>query len=584
MSKYESPENPLLSIIDNFVQEVESQVIPALPIMKVIIYKMEPKDLKFEGDIPKYTPLIERISEREIPYINSKSFYSFGSKLINYQKLYMFTQVLTNYPASKINQILFNIYSNYYYAKYIEGIENWELLRKLHNYSFFYYAAEALNPYLPNVGLAYFSRSDLEDFMNKIYKQIKEKLSAAGVKVEDLPKKLNYIHHSISDSSATQPVIAIKIMDFLQGIQLEGNSKIQLDKSTYLRNIQSDDLSFYIYDPIDITYKEEIPEFYKNTNRWRSIFLNWEYHRSKMIYTPSSVMEFEQEVSFYDLVKKILEIRVLIPTLSLYNIGSPRVVCENFYLKLSEDAYVPLQSLEFLGYILGEQDKNIYPFKQYQLVRQRFWYSLKLDEIGIFESFVRDFEAIIHNFLINITFLSKTKPKNKQFVLSILNALFEKQYVTEDIKDIPYTIARLISSLEVLISKKDERLRSKELIRRVTKLLTLLGVDEHDEISGTIRRAYDIRSHYVHGRLISKNERNLTGLSDLLRKIVKYLNILLIIDLLLANEGKNQNWLPELIDKAFTDPKKHGYLKKFLEELTSKKSLRSVLPHYFTRK
>jgi len=133
----------------------------------------------------------------------------------------------------------------------------------------------------------------------------------------------------------------------------------------------------------------------------------------------------------------------------------------------------------------------------------------------------------------------------------------------------PDTIeARLTSAimcLEALYLKTAEREElSHRLAQRVAKVLSRLG-NNPMEVYHTLKRAYDIRSKYVHGSQIEKEERQ--DLRRTMDMALEYARLSLVLLLQLRSSTEKQNFL-NLVDNSLLSKEASDKLQDMLSTLT----------------
>jgi len=109
-------------------------------------------------------------------------------------------------------------------------------------------------------------------------------------------------------------------------------------------------------------------------------------------------------------------------------------------------------------------------------------------------------------------------------------------------------LTKAIMCLEALYLKpKEEGELAHRLGQRVARLLSLLD-QQPLEIYNNIRRAYGIRSKFIHGSGIEKEERQ--NIANLTKKVIDYARISIVIHIQLRAEKVNKEKFLALIDNS----------------------------------
>jgi hypothetical protein len=120
-----------------------------------------------------------------------------------------------------------------------------------------------------------------------------------------------------------------------------------------------------------------------------------------------------------------------------------------------------------------------------------------------------------------------------------------------------------IMGLEALFLKSSERAElAHKLAQRAAKCLSLFGYHSL-EVYRTIKQSYKIRSDFVHGSLVSKERSH--DVNKLADKVIKYLQISILMFLELKNKVKKDNFL-EIVDKSLIYPDASVELEKLIKE------------------
>lgn len=127
---------------------------------------------------------------------------------------------------------------------------------------------------------------------------------------------------------------------------------------------------------------------------------------------------------------------------------------------------------------------------------------------------------------------------------------------------IPNKIAYATFGLEALYLKSDEMGELKhKLALRVAKILGKLNIDNSKNILSNVKKAYNIRSVFVHGGSLKGNKYQDRSLLD---KIAEYLRVSL---LLFMQVPMNKDKLINLIDDALIDESSDRELKQIIETI-----------------
>jgi len=127
---------------------------------------------------------------------------------------------------------------------------------------------------------------------------------------------------------------------------------------------------------------------------------------------------------------------------------------------------------------------------------------------------------------------------------------------------IPNKIAYAIFGLEALYLKGEERGELKQrLALRVARVLSKLNVDSSKNILDNVKRAYNIRSAFVHGEPLKSNRYQDRNLLD---RIAEYLRISLLLFMQVSIE---KDKLIDLIDDSLIDEDSDRKLKQVIETI-----------------
>lgn len=578
--------DPFFKLMDFLINEIETTVIPKLPRAKIIIYETKPREIT---DNQKIYCEIHEIGRKEVPFLDADKFSSHAIKLPSYQLLFILLKIISEYPDWKIKQVLFNIYSHYYRIKFIQNITSTDAIKRLHTFVIFYYIAELLAPYVSKSEklLGFLPTKDKwEKTLRVVAQKYYEKVKRLGIKIDSYePIDLANWEEFLNKSTANIK-IPLRVKDFLQGIHLENDEKVYLGDNLYLRAIRAGDFSDRFYEIVDIIDEKEIPKHIKVSGRLTSILNGWELIRSKWMYMPSSVLEMEGAFTFPDLTKGIMRMRMVPYALNLYDIIFSRPIHEEIFLYLENNNYIRLPLFEFLNYVMGVEEKRIYPFPKYQMIKPIKAYTLKKAEKSNFQAFVKKTMDILSDFLFKLLWpIRDIKEIHKISIIRVLNAIFQKNDALIDEIGLLDTIVPLIASFEYLFSKPREHTSSRDLSKRMAKLLNLVGLSVHGGIIDVSRKIYNMRSNYLHGKLLEMKYSAIKGENQLPRidVFIKYLNMSSIIFLLTINKGDTQNWLIDQIDKSMLNSEIEIKLRKYIQELIKKHDLRKQLSHYFVK-
>lgn len=130
-------------------------------------------------------------------------------------------------------------------------------------------------------------------------------------------------------------------------------------------------------------------------------------------------------------------------------------------------------------------------------------------------------------------------------------------------QDVPESrLLSAIMSLEALYLKDDEMSElSERLAQRVALTLSIYNYDPL-EVFNIIKRSYNIRSRFVHGSKIEKDDQK--GVMRLVEKVIEYSRKSLIIYLQI-NESTDKDKFLNLLTKSLLDKDEKGKLQKMLE-------------------
>jgi len=145
---------------------------------------------------------------------------------------------------------------------------------------------------------------------------------------------------------------------------------------------------------------------------------------------------------------------------------------------------------------------------------------------------------------------------------SIGVALSRYQDVLLKPEDIPNKIAYAVFGLEALYLKADERGElAQRLAQRVAKVMSKLGKGDSKEIFNAIKRAYRIRSAFVHGEPLRNGKYRDRSLLD---KLAEYLRTSILIFMQVSME---KDELVNLIDDALIDESSNKKLEYVIKEI-----------------
>jgi len=122
-------------------------------------------------------------------------------------------------------------------------------------------------------------------------------------------------------------------------------------------------------------------------------------------------------------------------------------------------------------------------------------------------------------------------------------------------------------SLEALLLRGGERELVHHLSQRLAKVLSMIGNDA-EEVYTRVKRCYNIRSKFVHGEPLEKDDRQYAA--DSLRSMLDYARASIVI-LLQVNKDVRKEQFLELIDKSLLSQRSQDELEKVFR--------RSVLVH-----
>lgn len=145
---------------------------------------------------------------------------------------------------------------------------------------------------------------------------------------------------------------------------------------------------------------------------------------------------------------------------------------------------------------------------------------------------------------------------------SIGVALSRYQDVLLKPEDIPNKIAYAVFGLEALYLKADERSElAQRLAQRVAKVMSKLSKGSSKEVFNAIKRAYKIRSAFVHGEPLKDNKYRD---KSLLNKLAEYLRTSILI---FMQTSMRKNELINLIDDALIDESSNKKLEHIIKEI-----------------
>ncbi|MBC7330554.1 hypothetical protein H5T88_09380 [bacterium] len=179
------------------------------------------------------------------------------------------------------------------------------------------------------------------------------------------------------------------------------------------------------------------------------------------------------------------------------------------------------------------------------------------------EERLRNFWGKIEKPLLNL--YNPTQAQNNKLEhIFVANTFYEDALLREG--RFEERVAKVVMGLEALLMLEEQE-ASYRLRLRAAKLLGLLGFDAVD-VKNRLREAYKIRSGYVHGEFLSKEqEKSISNKygdqQAFLHTILDYLR-LLIITSCLCKMSKNK--LVKLLDDAFVDQNKNDELVANLSE------------------
>ena len=226
----------------------------------------------------------------------------------------------------------------------------------------------------------------------------------------------------------------------------------------------------------------------------------------------------------------------LIQSLNLYNLG-------NISIKRRE--YIPNSILTSC--------LSPYTSSEFSTLK----YEIKKDESENLKSFL--------DFMIEY-FPEKNWQKKPPHVLNPIYIGIERYY--EAIKNnstIENKITTTITAFEALLLKANERSElSHKLSQRVSYLSRYFN-DPPIRIYNTMKRAYEVRSTYIHGSMLPHNQRK--DLQDVHVQIIKILRRTLLLFIDLSNKMTKDDLITKL-DNSIIDPNAHTKLSQEINKLS----------------
>ncbi len=203
--------------------------------------------------------------------------------------------------------------------------------------------------------------------------------------------------------------------------------------------------------------------------------------------------------------------------------------------------YTPSSILSHTNTPIGA--KNIFPIYKYELNDENY------SRLNIFLEVFLD--LIPEEDLMNVSPINIALER-------YLNALY--------VCDLHNRITITISALEALFLKGSERMElSHKLSQRISFLLGLYKFPPL-EVYSKIKKAYDIRSTYIHGSIIKNKENEMKNNTNMSDEIINYTRICLQIFLLVSNSKKKDNFIDE-IDNSILDYNIASEFCRFIKEI-----------------
>lgn len=351
---------------------------------------------------------------------------------------------------------------------------------------------------------AFFDKNEKEaEFLISRFVQVVIRDSVKGVSEERL---VELTHLFIRDLEGSQKIWHPLI--WLTGIWIVEEENIQIGQLTFRRPKEQD---------LEREYNLELfPPFIDNFPR----------------NLPMAVLEYTLKAKGQPEV--LYEIEKIIHLLRLFRVGS----VEDIRIFWRSDSLIDFH---------GESIKSNIYYPSYK-------YPISKNDVSKFE----EFQHIISPLLP----IGLMKPETVEMDYSIIAI---KRYEDALLKNEPNEskITYAIMSLEALYFKENEKEELQHrLSQRLAKIMKLCDFKPL-EVYHTLRRAYDIRSSFVHGELIPKD--SLKGTPDLVNKIIEYDRLSIILFLQLKQKMDKDKFL-NLVDNSLLEEESSKKLSELIDK------------------
>jgi hypothetical protein len=219
------------------------------------------------------------------------------------------------------------------------------------------------------------------------------------------------------------------------------------------------------------------------------------------------------------------------------------------------------------------------------------WHIYKINSESYNPRFKWRDPSLVKCFILKNYILKENEVDKLKYFWKMVHPLIPEAFYSDDVKKIGYTaiaykfysdsllhggmierkISNAVIGLESIFLKTiNENRKSTQLIRRIAKLFNNQKLNS-DKIKEIIEESYFCRSKYLHGELLSENDKQRIALknggdaNNLLTTLLDYLRISIVILLHVQVEKKEK--FVELIDESITDENANQQLGVSLKQI-----------------
>ncbi len=561
-------------MVNDLISEVEEKIYPNLPTVRIDHYLTD-VEIDFSCRPPIKGIKFVKIESKEIPYLNSRSLQEIY-QLESYNKLfnimYIFSD-LSEESKNHIAELLNSIISDHYEAKYVYNFPDTEFLDdflRTANFSIILHLVNSLTSDLPPI---LFYRTT-EDYLATLEKRIKERISRFGIPTTEIKIPKGYsLQEALQKLNGEKIDIEYKI--YMQGIHLKNIDEIHLSNNIILRPPRKEDFTLDIFEITEITSQKETETLDLNNQRLTELIPQIGSITLLLNHIPTAILQFRKKVTALELLRKVMKCELYRAIMPLYCTCITRIILPCLLLHIKNNTMF-LSSLWLeLENFMREEQKNKLKFTY--LTKEPFLTeTLDSHRIREFKEFVNQMCNNLINYVINTT-EKRSKPLSD--FNHIVEAMSRRNQKLQNVTDIYELLFQIIIGLETLYTKTKkqkrrqklrERIGSRELSRRVAKLLGLTNIYPPSKIKQDIINAYKKgRNIYAHGLLEAlpqTYQKDIRELEQLAKRMLQYLNLSIIIFFDVIKKGKTINEFIKLIENSMIDPTKHKKLGNLIEQ------------------